>query len=52
MEKNIKMMVVASQQLAPLAIAKGSTTTCDKCKRKVVDNAEVEQSCKLKQIHL
>ena len=31
---------------------KGITPTCHKCKRRVVDNTETKQSCKLKKIHL
>lgn len=45
-------METMSQQVAPSAAKEGITPTCNKYKRKVVDIVKVEQSCKLKQIHL
>ena len=45
-------MIVASQRETPSVVAEGSVLAYDKWKRKVVDNIEVEQSCKLKKIHL
>jgi len=41
-------MEMTSQQATPLATAKGSTPAHDKCKRKVVDNIEVDQNYKFK----
>ena len=39
-------MEMASQQATPSATTEGNTPTHDECKRKVVDNIEVEQRCK------
>jgi len=44
-------MATTSQRVAPSIVVEGSTPACDKCKRKVVDSTEAEQSFKLKQIH-
>lgn len=45
-------METTSQQETPSIVAKGITPAQNGCKRKVIDNREVEHSCKLKQIHL
>lgn len=41
-------MAMTSQQATPSIATEGRRPACDKCKRKVVDNAEVEHSCKFK----
>jgi len=38
-------MPTTLQQVAASSGAQGNTPACNKCKRKVVDNTEAEQSC-------
>lgn len=42
-------MAAASQRTTPSLTAEGSTPTCDECRRKVINNTEVEKNCEFKE---